>query len=358
MGADSPAPSERRNVRAYLGIFSLIGITLAGFIDCQTLLAQPSKSKSLPAAKAKAPASKSIVACSPDTPIVRPSETVRLRAYAISPKGTPLEFTWSASTGRVDRRGAEVRWAFTGVPVGVYDAKVVVSDGVGEFGNCSVRVIVQAQPQGQVRGTRETGRLFLLPDQREQTGYGLYSYLLLGSRPTSATRDRYLNAIEEYLKFPDITRLETYRPHQTLNITYLPVQVFPDQQILERLGDEKYREVAEWVLKRYDYDRARALLGALAGAHRDGPYIVSVLKPPASNKPIVHPYLYQNQSAVPPYLISLWTKEFLNQAAQERFWQPRMATQFALKLRTSIGILTIALPAVGKVLDGWVVWVP
>ena len=67
-----------------------------------------------------------------------------------------------------------------------------------EFADCVIRVIVKAQSP-PVRGSRETGRAFLLSDQAETTGYGLYSYLLLGSRPTAATRERHLKSIAEYL---------------------------------------------------------------------------------------------------------------------------------------------------------------
>jgi hypothetical protein len=131
------------------------------------------------------------------------------------------------------------------------------------------------------------------------------------------------------LKFPDMTRLETFNiPQRTLNITYLPVRMPPERPVLDQLADEKYTSVAEWLLKQYDYERARVLLKDLAGAQREGPYIVSVLKPPAWNSSLSRPYLFQDQSAVPPHLISAWTKEFLNQAAQEQFWQERTAVQW------------------------------
>src|SRR5712692_7203729 len=44
-------------------------------------------------------------------------------------------------------------------------------------------------------GGRETGRAFLIGEQPEAKGYGLYSYLLFGTPPTEATRERYLNLI-------------------------------------------------------------------------------------------------------------------------------------------------------------------
>ena len=192
----------------------------------------------------------------------------------------------------------------------------------------------------------------------ETTGYGLYSYLLLGSPPTAASRERYLKAIEEYLRFPDLTRLETFNiPYRTLNITYLPIKVAPERPVLDQLTDERYGEVAAWILKQYDYERARVLLKNLPGSHREGPYFLSVLTPPSWDHPPSRPYLYQDQSAVPPHLVSLWAREFLNQAAQEQFWQERTVAHFALKLRTSIGILATGLPEVRKALDYWIAWV-
>jgi hypothetical protein len=44
---------------------------------------------------------------------------------------------------------------------------------------------------------------------------------------------------------------------------------------------------------------------------------------------------------------------YLNQAAQEKFWQTRSLEVFALKLRTSIGIVALALPDVQKSLSEW-----
>jgi hypothetical protein len=121
--------------------------------------------------------------------------------------GKPLNYSWSSLAGRVDGQGPEVHWDFTDVPAGIYEAKVRVSDGGSRIADCSVRVIVQSQSRLPTRGNRETGRSFLVSGEPETTGYGLYSYLLLGSPPTAASRERYLKAIEEYLRFPT-SRLE------------------------------------------------------------------------------------------------------------------------------------------------------
>jgi hypothetical protein len=298
-----------------------------------------------------------VVACSPDKPIVFPKETISLKVWATFPASQALHYAWSVTAGSVEGEGSEVRWNFEGVRPEVYKATVRVSDPRGEAADCSVRVIVRSRPIELRGGSRETGRSFLLPEQIETGGYGLYSYFLLGSPPNDVTRERYLKAIEEYLKFPDITGLEEYIEPRELNINYLPVTASPGEDVLKRLADERYDFVSEWVLRHYDYARARALLRRVPGDHREGPYFVSFLKRFDWKVGLSRPYLYQNQSRVPPHLLSLWVKEFLNQAAQERFWEERTGQQFVLKLRTAIGIMAVGLPEVRSALDDLIAWI-
>ena len=302
-------------MRGCIKISSFLCILLTYSIYYQGSFAQSVKGDAAPGKKENAVPPQFIVACSPEKPIARPGETIRLTTYAASPTGKPLKYSWSALAGRVDGQGPEVSWNFTDITVGVYEAKVRVTDGGSRIVDCSVRVILQSQPRLPTRGNRETGRSFLVSGEVETTGYGLYSYLLLGSPPTAVNRERYHKAIEEYLRFPDLTRLETFNiPHRTLNITYLPIKVPPERPVLDQLADERYGEAAAWMLKQYDYERARVLLRDLPGTHREGPYFVSVLRPPSWNNPLSRPYLYQDQSSVPPHLVSLWAREFLNPA--------------------------------------------
>ena len=116
---------------------------------------------------------------------------------------------------------------------------------------------------------------------------------------------------------------------------------------------------AEWVLDHYDYARARALLDLVPRTSREGPYIVSVLKPLGSGDSISQ-YLFQDFSAVPAGnsdLISWWVREFLNQAAQERFWEPRTAESLVLRLRTTLAILATGFPMVQEGLNSWITWI-
>jgi hypothetical protein len=285
------------------------------------------------------PGSLSLV-CSTDRPRVEPGEKVHLKVWK---KAEAPSYVWSSTGGSIEGQGAEVTWTFDESASGIYTAKVVMRGSDSSPGECSVEVVVASD----VRGThRETGRSFLIKGEQEKDGYGLYSYLLFGSPPTSQSRDRYLKAIEAHLELiPDVTKLEGYFDRKQLNVTYLPLEVRPESDVS-----------ASWILERYDYARARSILDSLGGEHRNGPYIVSFLRSPGKPVDATARYLYQDLGSVPPDLVEHWEKEFLNQAAQEHFWEPKTGELMVLKLRTTIGILAMALPDVQKGLESWITW--
>jgi hypothetical protein len=205
--------------------------------------------------------------------------------------------------------------------------------------DCTVRVVVQPAPDS--RG-RESGWSFLVGAQTEESGYGLYSYLVLGSPPDDNSRDRYRQAIEAYVGLvPDIQQLGRLIERRELNVTYLPLTLPPPGGPV----------ALDWALDHYDYVRARALLRRLPGDYREGPYLISSLEPLTGKTAAPARYLFQDLSRVPPRLTTLWVKEFLNQAAQERFWEESTARALALKLRTTIAVLTVSLPAVRETLE-------
>lgn len=47
----------------------------------------------------------------------------------------------------------------------------------------------------------------------------------------------------------------------------------------------------------------------------------------------------------------------VQQAGQERFWEPRTLQQLALQLLTAVEILAADLPEVQKAVKAWIVWV-
>ncbi len=195
--------------------------------------------------------------------------------------------------------------------------------------------------------SRETGRAFLVETQIEEPGYGLYSYLLFGSPPSNdSVRKLYLQAITDYVNIiVDISELEKYIPRQELNITYLPLNLPPPPS-----------PSAEWILDHYNYARARSLLRTLRRELRDGPYIISTLKPLSTFQTTPDKYLFQDMSSVPPHLISSWVKEFINQAAKERHWDEKTTWQLVLNLRDEIGIAAVGFPEVQKALKENIAW--
>ncbi len=286
------------------------------------------------------------VSCSPDKPIVWPRERISVRVWT-SPDPS-LRYEWTATAGRLEGQGHKVQWDFAGVEQGTYTAAVRVSNEEGEISKCSVEVIVRER--ARVRPLpRLSGSSYLAHNEREEQGYGLYSYLLFGSRPSEAARERYEKAIEAYLRLiPDIATLEEEESVQRsqLNITYLLVKVEP-----------KKRPSVEWVLKHYDYARALVLLRALGGIYTEGPYFVSTLRPLTGTEVLSGDYIFQDLSSVPAHVVSPWVKEFLNQAAQERFWEKRAARQLVLKLRNIVGILGEGFPDVVASVSSWIAWI-
>lgn len=285
------------------------------------------------------------IACSPDSPVVSNTRSILLRAWI---SGRPVRddsYKWTASGGAIEGTGSAVRWTFSGLPSGMYQADLSVSvDGTSR--TCSIRVVVIEPDRGQFK--RQQARYYLISQQPEDATFGLQSYVLFGSRPTGADRPRYLAVIQAYLdRIDDIATLGTQVSHAKLNMTYLPQQSQPPDS-----AD------AAWLVDHYDYARARLLLDALPGDRRNGIFLVSSLKPlSASSGP---PYLLQDLTVVPtdpPELISWWIREFLNQTSQERFWEPKTGELMTLKLRTTIAVIAAGLPDVQRSISSWITWI-
>ena len=288
------------------------------------------------------------LACSAERPTVALGAGVGLRAFVEGRSGERVRLTWEVPVGRLDG-GDQPRWDLQDLRPGTYAASVRASTTSGATAECIVRVTVRADPGARGELPRETGAAFLLPDATERAGYGLYSYLLLGAPPTDGTRDRYARAIASFLEMiPEIGRLEAHVPRRSLNVAYVPIEQDSGTAPL----------TANWVLTHYDHARARSLLRALPGSLRGGPYIVSTLTPLSQERTAEGPRLVQDLSRVPSHLVSTWVLEFLNQAAQERFWEERSGRALALRMRLAVGILGTGLPEVRKAVDDWVAWLP
>src|ERR1044071_4116241 len=155
-----------------------ISCLLVAVLSCASFaFAQPSEPRPGKEDKSSAPAA--TVACSPARPFFQPGEKVVVTAYVDFPEAKSLQYSWSASAGRISGEKSQAVWDLSGVGIGVHESKLHVSGG-GSEGDCSVRVALQSESKLPPRGSRETGRSLLLPNEVEENGYGLYSYLLFG----------------------------------------------------------------------------------------------------------------------------------------------------------------------------------
>jgi hypothetical protein len=280
------------------------------------------------------------VACSPDRPVVFPGETVRLRVWAEHGKEEKLTYNWEANAGKLLGSGKEAFWDFTDVEPGSHTASVYTAYPNGETQKCDVIILVE---QREARGGI-TGWSLLPAGAKEKAGYGLYSYILFGSRPATAdARERCLMVLEAYVSVNEsIARLEAagIAPNK-LNITYVPV--------IKLLPQNKMPS-PEWLLENYDYARARKILSSISGEYKsEGPYIISHLKPLSNIRQSPEMYLYQDLSMVMPKVIKGYAREFFNQAAQERHWEERTVRHLTLKLQN---IIIVMAAGVGPVTEG------
>ncbi len=200
----------------------------------------------------------------------------------------------------------------------------------------------------------EIGYAFLVRDQAEEEGYGLYSYLLFGCKPTDANRDLYIQAISACVeRFSKIKHLEEIGfQRRELNVTYIPIH--------EPTPTTEGGLSPEWILEHYDYERARLLLKSLPGAYSDGPYIISTFNPLSSYQTLSKGYFHQDLSKIPPArsdLIHAWVKEFL-----ERVSRPENKNEFTMKrlvtkIRIEISIAAESLPEIISALNSLIAWV-
>jgi hypothetical protein len=194
----------------------------------------------------------------------------------------------------------------------------------------------------------EAGRAFLRSGEPEAKGFGLYSYLLFGSPPTSEREAAlYRAAVAALLALPEARELAMYAPDSTLNLTYLPLARPPSGTSADSL------------LSAYDYARARIIIRNVPELNdaRDGPYLVSATRPLTRGRS-PGPRLVQNLTGVPPRLVGPWVEHFIEQAQRPGFWEgDAEQDDFALSLRTALSEAAEGLPEVQGALGRWIVWI-
>lgn len=86
--------------------------------------------------------------CSADKASVMEGSTdyVTANVAATDANGRPLNYTWTATGGKILGTGPYVRWDATGVTAGSYALTARVDNGAGKSASCSSSVAVQAKP--------------------------------------------------------------------------------------------------------------------------------------------------------------------------------------------------------------------
>jgi outer membrane protein OmpA-like peptidoglycan-associated protein len=74
------------------------------------------------------------------------NEFVAATATATDANGRPLNYTWSASGGKISGVGPYVRWDSTGLAAGNYSLTARVDNGAGNNASCSTSIAVRSKP--------------------------------------------------------------------------------------------------------------------------------------------------------------------------------------------------------------------
>jgi hypothetical protein len=195
---------------------------------------------------------------------------------------------------------------------------------------------------------RITGTAILLPTQREESGYALYSYALMSHRPEGAELPKVRAYVRALLALPTAVAVERSVPRARINITYLPLETIspawdslsPDNRVT-------------YVVEHYDYARGAAMVSSLSQRTGPGPVIISLLKPlDVSAHP--HPVLVQDLTSAEPSLMSNYVAFFVNKAGTDQFQKDGSLSNFGLTLRNG---LEVAATALGMSKDAVATWV-
>ena len=202
---------------------------------------------------------------------------------------------------------------------------------------------------GASRTKRLTGYAFLLRGQAEESGYGLYSYILLDHHPSAEEHDRFVALLVAVLARPTVGSLQSYVSRQHINVTEIPLEVDRPEEIARAQTPEK---MAGWILDNYDYGRATAILGSLPQRAGPGPVIISVLHP-ANPEESPRPVFFQDLSHAQPKVMATYVGQFVQQAGKERFWDEPALAAFSVGLSN---FLETAANGLGLSADGVKPW--
>lgn len=195
-------------------------------------------------------------------------------------------------------------------------------------------------------------RSLLVRGDYEERGFGLYSYLLLGARPTVDTRGRYLELVRAIILRAERTTdmIGVGFSKSEINVFYFPVVRQPTRPAT-------IDEVAEWIITYYDYARARRILDfAGIASHGSGPYLLASLTPLsrgiAGDVAILEDLTRATDETAP-----LWAGHFLEVSCSPQRWNQQSLMEAMLRIREYISLAQIAGQPVVRAVDIIAAWV-
>ena len=277
-------------------------------------------------------------ACTTEQLVVSSGGAAELRAWILPGETAEPMYSWAVSAGRIVGHGPRVAWEMAGVHPGTYEASVSVRDRESPLGSCTLRVtVLPFLPTFFLLPDRG---IVLMPNDSEQDGFGLYTYLIFPRKPNAASRPRYAEAIKTFGRLPQAVAFAEPAPGGEQIAMYLPMRERPSAGGLDN---------TDWVLDNYDYLRARRMLHGFAQTGNDGPYILTTPVPLDSAD--AEEAVVNDLSIAPPHLIDPWIKHHVYRAAQEGAWGARLQRLLVLGPRTIIAVLAEGLPEVVAGLD-------
>lgn len=190
-----------------------------------------------------------------------------------------------------------------------------------------------------------TKRAPLWSDDVEELNFGLYSYLLFGSK-SQGGRSRRVAAASGYLQLiPDTSSL-TSDKYRASNVFYAPLdRNYYAANTINQID-------AEWLECAYDYGRAKEFLLKIE-EDGDGIYIVSYVSALDDTMVIDNSRLLViDLSDTPENLIEDQLLEFRRQVRRERYWKQEGFRNFLLSTRENLSLVADSIAVVKGVITG------
>ncbi len=187
----------------------------------------------------------------------------------------------------------------------------------------------------------QTGHSLLLPADKEEPGYALYSYLLLVSKPADAVRENYLGVIKAiFTMIEEIERMKSVNEKASLNNLLIPIAL-----------PMPARFSPEWVLENYDYPRAQMLFAKLIPEPHDGVFLITVEDRLSVSTNIPRAILCQELTHVRPSVSQEWIHGFLKATAKQS--DIDKVHLFVLNARNAFAISAADLPKITFAVGEW-----